>query len=208
MLPEKTVVTQTSNGTRARGAAGPKALSPTVYAELRDLAAAYLRRERPGHTLQATALVHEAYLKMMKQPGFYSRDRTSVVAMAAAAIRRILVDHARTRGRQKRGGERGRVPLVESAAVRNAPALDLLDLDAALDRLAEQSPERARIVEMRFFGGMSAAEIGCALNVSSRTVERDWRYARAWLYRELGLPGVDGRHSRAPDARDGDARAR
>jgi RNA polymerase sigma factor (TIGR02999 family) len=173
-----------------------------MYAELRGLAAAYLKRERPGHTLQATALVHEAYLKLMGQAGFSSRDRTHVAAMAANAIRRILVDHARTRGRQKRGGQRGRVPLVESAAVADAPGLDLLDLDGALSRLAGQSPERARIVEMRFFAGMSAEEIGRVLGVSSRTVERDWRYARAWLYRELGSPDSGGSRPEPPAARD------
>ncbi len=198
MLPANALNQAGSQATRAGlpdpddSRRGASSLSPTVYAELRGLAAAYLRAERPGHTLQATALVHEAYLKLMNQPGFSSRDRTRTIAMAAHAIRRILVDHARTRGRRKRGGERGRIPLVESVAFTSAPGLDLLDLDAALERLAGQSPQRAEIVEMRFFAGMTAEEMARVLGVSSRTVERDWRYARAWLYRELNPPARSG----------------
>jgi RNA polymerase sigma-70 factor, ECF subfamily len=166
------------------------ALLPLVYDELRRLAESHLQRERDDHTLQATALVHEAYMKMIDQSRVQWRDRAHFFALASQAIRRILVDHARGRGRKKRVGNRQRlslneVPALEPADVAGLQA-DLVDLDDALTRLAQEHPEKARVVEMRFFGGLTTEECADVLGVTTRTVERHWTYARAWLYREIG----------------------
>ncbi len=161
-------------------------LYPLVYDELRRLAQSALARERPDHTLQATALVHEAYLKLVDQTRARWHDRAHFFAVAAQAIRRILVDHARGRGRDKRGGGWQR---LEADALLNlpgdAPSADLLGLDAALAKLALDHPEKVRVVEMRFFAGLTTAEAAEVLQVTTRTVERHWQFARAWLYREL-----------------------
>ncbi len=165
-------------------------LLPLVYDELHALAKRHLMSERRDHSLQATALVHEAYLKLVDQTRVEWQSHSHFVAIAATAMRRILVDHARTRARQKRGGMQdqapGRVALDEALLVAFERDAGLLDLDLALEKLAQHSQERARIVEMRFFGGLTTEEIATVLNTSISTVNREWRYSRAWLYRELG----------------------
>lgn len=162
------------------------ALYPLVYDELRRFARAALDAERVEHTLQATALVHEAYLKLVDQHRASYADRTHFFAVAAQAIRRILVDHARHRGRQRRGGDWKRLDFeVLLDLPSNLPQADLLDLEDALEKLAELDPVKVQVVEMSFFAGLTHEEIGAALGVSTRTVERYWQFARAWLFREL-----------------------
>lgn len=160
-------------------------LFPLVYGPLREIAARQLRGERAGHTLQPTALVNEAYLRLVRRDGAVVEDRAQFLAVAAQAIRRILVDHAREKGRLKRGGGRLRVTLSEEVAS-DAPDLDMVALDDALARLGEQHPENQQVVELRFFGGLSEKEVATVLGLSERTVRRRWTYARAWLFRELG----------------------
>jgi RNA polymerase sigma factor (TIGR02999 family) len=168
-------------------------LLPDAYQELRRLAAAYLRRERPGQTLQPTALVHEAYLRLAKdKPGRW-QNRAHFCAIAANAMRQILVERARARGALKRGGGQPRVTFVDgvidgrgAAGGNDGPTpIDLLALDQALTRLAELDPRQARIVELRYFGGLSLEETADALDVAPATVKRDWNVARAFLAREL-----------------------
>jgi RNA polymerase sigma factor (TIGR02999 family) len=162
------------------------ALLPLVYDELRRLAARYMRRERPGQTLQATALVHDAYLRLLRDSHLSWQNRAHFFGIAARSMRQILIERARTRGAAKRGGSRIRVTfepgLIAAAA---APELDLEALDEALTRLAAIDPELARVVEVRFFGGLSIEETAEALNVSPATVKRRWTLAKAWLAREL-----------------------
>jgi RNA polymerase sigma-70 factor (ECF subfamily) len=160
-------------------------LLPAVYVEMRRLAAAYLRGERPGHTLQPTALVHEAYLRMAggRDPG--PRSRTQFVALAARTMRNVLVDHARHRNAKKRGGGRRPVTLDTSAFADAAVPVAIEDLADALDELARLSERQARVVELRYFGGLTIEETGQVLGVSGMTVKRDWALARAWLYRAL-----------------------
>jgi RNA polymerase sigma factor (TIGR02999 family) len=163
-------------------------LFPRVYKELRRLAAAYLKREPAGQTLQATALVHEAYLRMVNQTRVAWRGRTHFFAVAATAMRRILCDHARARLRDKRGGAQERVTFVEGVIpdARNDYALeDLIAIDEALDKLATLDRRQARLVEQRFFGGLSLEEAAAELGISKRTAEGDWTHAKAWLSREL-----------------------
>jgi len=160
-------------------------LMPLVYDELRALAESYLRRERPDHTLQATALVNEAYVRLVKQEDVEWRSRAHFFAVAAQAIRRILVDHARGHQRLKRGGDLARVTLSPDVALCPERGLDLLALDEALERLAGIDARQARIVELRFFGGLKLQEVAAYLDVSPRTVDGDWSMARAWLRREL-----------------------
>lgn len=157
-----------------------------VYARLRDIAEEQLRREGPGHTLQPTALVNEAYLRLAGQHTEW-RGRSHFYAIAAQAMRRVLIDHARSRDSVKRGG--GRRPIALSGAEPAAPQseVDLLALDEALERLARVDPDTARIVEMRFFGGMETDAIVEATGIPERTVRRHWVYAKAWLARDLGL---------------------
>jgi RNA polymerase sigma-70 factor (ECF subfamily) len=167
-------------------AAATEELFPLVYDELRTLAASFLAHEKAGHTLQPTALVNEAYMRLVG-PGDVTWDsRAHFFGAAARAIRRILTDHARSRGRQKRGGGAGRVPLEDAALVTDGPNLDLLSLDEALTRLSVLDAQKARVVELRFFGGLTEEETARALAVSVSTVTRDWRFARAWLRREMG----------------------
>jgi len=155
-----------------------------VYEDLRRLAEAYFRRQDPGHTLQPTALVHEAWLRLAQGPAI--ADREHFLAVAATAMRQILVDHARRRGAAKRGGDASRITLDDAVSPAPAPALDLLDLDAALTMLARLDPRKARVVELRFFAGLTLAEVAAVLHVSAVTIGTDWRMARAWLSRELG----------------------
>jgi len=163
---------------------------PAVYNELRRLAASYLRGERAGHTLEATALVHEAYLKLVDQDRVQWQGRTHFFAVAAQAMRRILVDHARKRLSEKRGGGAPRVTLGESlvGGVVDDNAIDLetvIDLDQALTKLADLDPREARLVELRFFAGCTVEEAAHQLGVSQRTAEAEWTHAKAWLSREL-----------------------
>jgi RNA polymerase sigma factor (TIGR02999 family) len=165
------------------------ALVPLVYGELRRQAARYMRDEPAGHTLQATALVHEAYLRLVDQPSVEWQDRAHFLAVAANAMRRILVDRARARHAAKRGGAERALTLSETVAVANEESeVDVLVLHEALIRLAELDPRQARVVELRYFGGLSIPEAAVALGVSHATVERDWRNARLWLRHELS-PG-------------------
>jgi len=161
-------------------------LLPIVYDELRRQAARELRGERAGHTLQPTALVHEVYLRLAEPRRVPWRSRAEFFAAAAQAMRRILVDHARKRAAAKRAGNWTRVELAADVALEGTREIDLLALDDALDRLAEQDPRYARIVELRFFGGLSVPEAAAVLGVSAATVKRDWSFARAWLHAQLG----------------------
>jgi len=156
-----------------------------LYDDLRELAARMLSREKKEHTLQPTALVHEAYMKLIDQSCVNWKGKTHFFAVGAQAMRRILVDHARGRKRVKRGGERHRIEINEEIAISEERDEDLLALDEALTRLAELDPRQATIVEMRFFGGLTVAEVAEVLGVSKRTVEKDWTMVRAWLRREL-----------------------
>ena len=162
--------------------AGP--LMDAVYGELRRLARGYLRRERPDHSLRPTALVHEAYLKLVDQRRVRWESRAHFFAIAAHLMRRILVDHARAHKAAKRGGG-ARVPLLDIDAGAPAPDVEILALDRALDRLEAIDQRRSQLVELRFFGGLTVDETAAVLAVAPITVKRDWVLARAWLYREL-----------------------
>lgn len=175
-------------------------LVPLVYAELREMAARYLRRERADHTLQPTALVHEAYLRLVDQTSARWANREQFFAIAAQAMRRILVDHARGHDAQKRGGDVVRVPLGDAgdaeggplaAAPSTAPReVALVDLDEALRELAGLDPELVKVVELRYFAGLTIEETAAARGISPATVKRDWAAARAWLFRRLRGPAT------------------
>ena len=160
-------------------------LMPEVQRELHRIAARYMAGERPGHDLQATALINEAYLRLVDWKEIQWADRAHFFGMAANMMRRVLVDHARRRDRAKRGGEAIQVSLSEAADVPTPERADVLALDEALQRLAKLDARKSQIVEMRFFGGLSLEETAEALNVSVATVRRDWTLARVWLFREL-----------------------
>jgi len=164
-------------------------LLPMVYDELHSLANGLMQRERPDHTLQATALVHEAYLKLIDQTRVRWQDEAHFFAVAAQAIRRILVDHARGRNRIKRGGKKAKLMLEEGVLATYEKVVDLVALDEAVTNLAADHPEHARIVEIRFFAGLSLEQTARLLNRSTRTVERRWRFARAFLFDALGGNG-------------------
>ena len=159
---------------------------PLVYDELHRQAHRYLRRERPNHTLQTTALIHEAYLKLLDVKDVEWHNRTHFFALAANLMRRVLIDYARVKQRDKRGGGAENLPLAESLLIEaGGGSVDLLALDEALTRLAQLNEQQARIVELRYFGGLSIAETAEALHISTPTVTRAWRVAKAWLYQEL-----------------------
>jgi RNA polymerase sigma factor (TIGR02999 family) len=160
-------------------------LLPAVYHELRRLAAGYIRHEKPGQTLQPTALVHEAYLRLMKDRPERWQNRAHFCAIAAHSMRQILIERARARNAQKRWGEKARITLDEGLLGGAEQSVDLLALDEALERLAALDPEQARIIELRFFGGLTVEETADAMSVSPATVKRHWTVARAWLAREL-----------------------
>ena len=164
-------------------------LTPIVYAELHRMASRCMAGERRDSSLQATALVNEAYLKLVDVRRVKWQGRKHFYAVAARLMRRILVDHARARAAHKRGGDLRRVDLGESALVAAEPAADMMDLDAALKRLAERDPRKERVVELRFFAGLSVQEVADLLEVSADTVLRDWRLARSWLAREMDRAG-------------------
>lgn len=163
---------------------------PVVYDELRKLAGAYLRRERPDHTLQPTALAHEAYLKLIDQRVGRWQNRTHFFGIAAQVMRRILVDHARATRAEKRGGDVRRVTLDEAAAWANPANIDLIALDDALKSLAAKDARKARVVELRFFGGLSVEETAEVLGVAAVTVMRDWALAKAFLLNEIAGPSA------------------
>ncbi len=164
-------------------------LLPLVYAELRRLADSQLRNERPGHTLQSTALVHEAYLRLVGQKDAQWQNRAHFFAVAARVIRRILVDHARARSAAKRGLGVAKLSLDEALLVEDKREWELVALDDALNRLAELDEQQSRVVELRFFTGLSVVETAEALGISAATVKRDWATARAWLMREVERAG-------------------
>lgn len=160
-------------------------LTPIVYDELRRLARSYMRRQNPGNTLQTTALVNEAYLRLIDSSRINWQNRAHFFAMAARLMRRILVDFARARNSLKRGGNLQKVSFEEALAVPLEPETNLIALDEALKRLAELNPRQSHVVELRYFGGLSEEEIAATLDISVRTVRRDWRIARAWLFRRI-----------------------
>jgi RNA polymerase sigma factor (TIGR02999 family) len=160
-------------------------LIPIVYAELRRQAAGYLRRERPGHTLQTTALIHEAYLRLINQKDVRWQNRAHFYAISAKLMRHILVDHARSRQAAKRGGSNIKLPLEEAMIASKGREVDLVVLDEALESLAAIDPQQSRVVELKFFSGLSVEETAEVLGVSPRTVKRDWNMAKAWLRREI-----------------------
>jgi RNA polymerase sigma factor (TIGR02999 family) len=162
-------------------------LMPLVYDELHRQAKRYLHRERQGHTLQTTALIHEAYLKLIDQRNVEWESRTHFYAIAAQAMRRILVDYARTQKRDKRGGNNINLPLEEALQIagRDEKTVDLIALDEALTRLASRDERQAKVVELRYFADLSLEETAVALDISRATVALDWSMAKSWLYREL-----------------------
>ena len=160
-------------------------LVPIVYEELRRQAARYLHRERVGHTLQTTALIHEAYLRLIDQKNVQWENRAQFFGIAAQLMRRILVDHARTKKRAKRGGSDIRVSLGEANALARVQDLDVVALHEALERLEQIDEQQSKIVELRFFSGLTVEETAEVLNISPATVKRDWSMAKAWLHREI-----------------------
>ena len=167
------------------------ALYPLVYEELHRLARHYMSRERRGHTLQTTALINEAYVRLVDQKNVHWANRSHFFAISAQIMRRILIDHARRRGYAKRGGGAHQVSLEEAAAVTPDLGRELVRLDEALKSLAEMDPRRSQVVELRYFGGLNNEEIAGVLNVSENTVTRDWNMARAWLYQQLTGSGAN-----------------
>lgn len=170
---------------RAGDAHARERLLPLVYEELRALAERYMRGQRPGHTLQTTALVNEAYIRLVAREAQGWESRAHFMAVAAAAMRSVLIDHARRKGTDKRGGGRRRVPIEGAAILTEDPVEDLLAIDEALTRLSAMDEQKGRIVELRFFGGLTNEDTAQAVGVSPATVKREWRFARAWLYKEL-----------------------
>jgi len=168
-----------------------EALIPLVYEELRRVARYYLKQEKQNHTLSSTALVHEAYLRLVNQKEVTWQNRAHFFAVAAQMMRRILVDHARRRGYAKRGGGAMTLALEEAVATPQRREIDLVALDDALDSLAKLDQRQSRMVELRFFGGLSIEETSEVLGVSMPTVKREWASARAWLYREISRGAVD-----------------
>jgi RNA polymerase sigma factor (TIGR02999 family) len=184
-MQEQSPVTELLRAWSGGDEAALGALLPLVEAELRRLARAYMARERMGHTLQTTALVNEAFMRLVGARQVSWQDRAHFLGIAARLMRRVLVDHARTRGVQKRGGGGYTVTLDDDMAVSPAPDFNLLALDRALQALAAVDERKSRVIEMRFFGGMTVEETAEALHVSPDTVKRDWRLAKLWLLREL-----------------------
>ena len=167
-------------------------LMPLVYDELRQVARRYLQRERSDHTLQATGLVHEAYLRLVDQSSMTWENRAHFFSVAAQVMRRLLVDHARSRQTAKRGGAREKLEFNDALAVAEEPAVDLLALDDALQELVTFDARKSRIVELRFFGGLTTEEIGSVLAISPSTIRREWRIAKAWLRRKIMAGEPDG----------------
>jgi RNA polymerase sigma factor (TIGR02999 family) len=162
-------------------------ISSSIYKELRKIASARMKLERGNHTLQPTALVHEAYLRLADQPDSIWKDRSRVLGLAAHAMRHVLVDHARAHAAGKRGAGAVQVTLDEGVASSNESQVDILAVDEALTRLAEFDPRQAKVLEMHFFAGLTFEEIAVELGISARTIKRDWTMARAWLYQQLAM---------------------
>ena len=182
-------VTQLLEHARAGDSAALNQLLPLIYAELHLIAERQMRSERPDHTLQPTALVHEAFLKLVGGGPIAFENRTHFLRAASQAMRRVLVDHARARNAAKRGAALN-VTLDEQVVGKPEAVIDMLVLDDALTRLAAAEPRWAQVVELRFFGGLEVLEVAAALNTSPATVKRDWQFAKAWLARELGTGGA------------------
>jgi RNA polymerase sigma-70 factor, ECF subfamily len=189
-MPSPGDVTQLLARVRAKDEKASHALFELLYEELRALAASAMQRGAAGHTLQPTAIVHEAWIKLAAPDAFLVHDREHFLALAARAMRQVLVDHARGRSREKRGGDRERVTLDGAVAPAGMSELDVLALEEALAKLAVYSELKARIVELRFYGGLTIGEVARVLDLSSRSVDREWRFARAWLAEALGEGGV------------------
>lgn len=185
MIPEPRLTADSEATPVDDGDAATERLLPIVYEELRRMAHRQLRSERSDHTLNTTGLVHEAYLRLATPHGLQWADRAHFFAVAARAMRRVLIDHARRYHADKRPGSRQRVPLDEANLALDDRAEGLLALDEALDRLARLDERQSRVVECRFFGGMTEEETAAALGVTTRTVRRDWVKAKGWLFQEL-----------------------
>jgi RNA polymerase sigma factor (TIGR02999 family) len=183
--PSPGAITRLIEQARQGDAPAVEQLVPLVYGELHRLAGRYVRRERQGHSLQATALVHEAYLRLLKDEHLSIQNRAHFLGIAARSMRQILVEHARSRDAEKRGGEQRRITLDDALASGSPLNVDVLALDEALERLAQHDARHAKVVELRFFGGLTTEETAEALDISPATVKRVWTMARAWLFREL-----------------------
>jgi RNA polymerase sigma-70 factor, ECF subfamily len=190
-LTEKTVTQLLATWSSGDREAAERLL-PLVYDELRHIAARQLRRERAGHTLQPTAIVHEAYLRLSGQPGLKWPSRAHFLAFAAHLIRRILVDYARRRNRAKRGGLSERITFIEAADLALEKSPDLVALDEALSGLEKVDPRKATVVELKFFAGLTLEETAAQLGISPETVSREWRRAKAWLYSSLQTNTANG----------------
>lgn len=180
-------VTVLLNAASGGDAQAPEKLLELVYEDLRRLAEAYMNNERSDHTLQPTALVHEAFIRLVDWENVSWQSRAQFFSVAAKVMRRILVDHARAHGAEKRGGAAERLSLETAVVATGDGAGDLLMLDQALSKLAASDARKTRVVEMRFFAGMTEQEIAAVLKVDEKTVQRDWQFARMWLYRELSV---------------------
>jgi len=191
-IPEKSDVTQLLREWNQGDSEAPARLMPLVYEELRRRAADCLRRERSDHTLQPTALVHEAYVKLVGQSRAQWKNRAHFCSVAAQLMRRILVKYAEARNADKRGGQMRKIYLDETRELAQERAPDLQALDDALKSLAVSHPRESEVVELKFFGGLDAKEIGEILNVSAKTVLRDWQFAKAWLNRQLAREELYG----------------
>jgi RNA polymerase sigma factor (TIGR02999 family) len=178
-------VTQLLQALRAGDREAESQLLDVVYGELHRIAARFMHRERPDHTLQATALIHEAYVRLIDQRDKDWQNRAHFYGVAAQVMRRILVDYARRHRTQKRGGVQHKVSLEDALSLTHGQSEELLALDEALSRLAQFDPRQSRVVELRYFGGLNEEETAQALGISSRTVKREWSVAKAWLYGEL-----------------------
>ena len=185
MRQESTQVTQLLVRWRGGDSDALNKLLPLVYEELRHIADRYLRNERPGHTLQSTALVNEAYVRLVEQHVPQWQNRAHFFAVAAQLMRQILVDHARSHRASKRGGGLPKLALEEASQHSQAPDVDIVALDDALKSLSCMDPQQSKVVELKFFGGLSTEDTAEVLGISSSTVKREWITARAWLYREL-----------------------
>ena len=186
MSPQEPAATEVTGLLHAWRAGDPQAgeeLFARIYGELKRIAAAQLRGERPGHTLQPTAIVNEAFLRLMRQQGIDWRDRAHFFGLASTRMRRVLVDHARARNRRKRRSDETPTALLATSG--DTPQAELIDLDRALERFAERYPRQTKMVEMRYFAGLEIEEIAACLDLSPATVKRDWQFARAWLVAEL-----------------------
>src|ERR1700677_2750802 len=191
-------VTQLLKAMHAGDAQAAESLLPLVYAELHRLAKGYMRRERPDHTLQATALINEAYLKLVGEDIDWN-SRAHFIGLAANVMRRVLVDYARAHNAEQRGGGLHRVEMQDELAVSPGQLAEVTELDQALTRLERENPRQARVVELRYFGGLSVEQIATLLEIAPRSVKRDWALARIYLYRELRPQGlqIDGEEKKS-----------